>query len=178
MESAHKSKQKCLCKVQMLHQNWSMREESPQLQPHMALHMHMHKSCLKRFEQHWFDVFKQQQMQTFIIQTHTYWPAIVENKTRSLSERCRLSSISHRYLLNSWLRPQLQISLEGWKKTNDHPAAVHRNISPLWGFHFFSLTFFCYLLEKLHFWKPLLPEKRWKHDTDTSADPYNLRKIV
>lgn len=41
----------------MLHQNWSAREESPQLQPHMALHMHMHKSGFKRFEQHWFDVF-------------------------------------------------------------------------------------------------------------------------
>lgn len=58
MESAHKSKQKCLCEVQMLHQKWSTREQSPQLQPHMARHMHMHKSCFKRFEQHWFDVFK------------------------------------------------------------------------------------------------------------------------
>lgn len=59
MESAHKSKQKCLCEVQMLDQNWSTRDESPQLQPHMALHMHMHKSCFKPFEQHWFDVFSQ-----------------------------------------------------------------------------------------------------------------------
>lgn len=72
MESAHKSKQKCLCEVQMFHQNWSMREESPQLQAYMALHIHMHKSCFKCFEQHWFDVFKQRQRQTFLIQTHTY----------------------------------------------------------------------------------------------------------
>lgn len=150
MESAHKSKQKCLCEVQMLHQNWSTREDSCN---HIWLCIcTCTKVALNALNNTGLMSSNNSKCRLFSSRhTHT-----VENKTRFLSERCRLSSISHRYLLNSWLRPQLQISREGWKKTNDHPAAVNRNISPLWGFHFFSLIFFCYLLEKLHFWKPLL----------------------